>query len=426
MAPAGSFAALSAAINAGCDSVYFGVQQLNMRARSSHNFSLEELKEVADMCKKAGIKSYVTMNTLLYEHDMSLMHRIMDTAKEAGISSVIVQDMAAIQYAQEIDMPIQASTQLSISNFATVKFYSQFVDTIVLARELDLDMVKSICDKVKKEDLRGPSGEPVKIEVFVHGALCIAPSGRCQMSLLQSNTSAQRGACLQECRKAYKVIDQETGHEMQLENEYILSPKDLCCLPFLDRMVDAGVSVFKIEGRGRSPQYVDTVISVYREATDAIDAGNFTEEKKKDWMDRLNSVFNRGYCDGYYLGKKLPEWSGYSGNRSVDERVFVGLVKHYYPKPKVAELKIQAQEIRQGDRLVIMGRTTGVVYGSVDSMRSEDEKPIKASGKSNIVTVTLDETVRENDKIYLLRKRTSCHRSRSSIKEKNVLDAIHA
>lgn len=406
MAPVGSFASLEAAINSGCDSIFFGVNQLNMRARSSHNFSIEEMQKVAEKCKKAKIKSYITLNTLLYEHDMSLMQKIISEAKNAGINAIIVQDMAAIQYASEIGMNIQASTQLSISNYASVKFYSKFADTIVLAREVDLNMMKSICDKIKEDDLRGPSGELVKIEVFVHGALCIAQSGRCQMSLLQFNTSAQRGACLQECRKKYKVIDEETGKEMQVANDgYIMSPKDLCCLPFLDRLIETGVSVLKIEGRGRSPQYVDKVVKVYREAVDAIYENTFTEEKVNEWMKELDSVYNRGFTDGYYLGKQLPDWSGQSGNKSSEERVFVGKVNHYFPKAKVAELDVQAFEISKGDKLVIMGDNTGVVYQEISSMKLDEEFVVK-SGKQNLVTIPIERRVRKNDKVYMLKKRS--------------------
>lgn len=406
MAPAGSFAALTAAIEAGADSIYFGVQQLNMRARSSINFTLEDLKEIADTCKKAGVKSYVTLNTLLYDHDLLLMQEIIKTAKEAGITSVIIQDVAALQYAGSIGMPIQASTQLSISNYESVKFYAQFADTIVLAREVDLSSIKEICKRIREDDLRGPSGELIKIECFVHGALCVAQSGRCQMSLLQTNTSAQRGACLHECRKEYRITDEETGEELKLRNGYIMSPKDLCCLPFLDRLVDAGISVFKIEGRGRSPQYVDTVVGVYREAVDAIEDGTFNKEKVKDWMERLSTVYNRGFSEGYYLGKKLPDWTEDAGNKSTDERVFVGQVEHHFPKAGVAEINVQAHEVRKGDKLVLMGKTTGVVYHTIEEMM-KDEKFIEASGKPAIVTIKLPETVRANDKVYLLRKRNA-------------------
>lgn len=405
MAPVGSFESLSAAINAGCDSIYFGVEQLNMRARAAHNFTLEELAEVAETCQKAGVKSYVTMNTLLYDHDLNLMKRILDKAKACGISAAIIQDVAALQYASEIGLPVHASTQLSISNFESVKFYAKFADTIVLAREVDMKMIKQICEKVEKEKVVGPSGNLVKIEIFVHGALCVAQSGRCQMSLLQSNTSAQRGACLQECRKKYKVIDEETGHEMVIDNQYILSPKDLCALPFLDKVLDAGVSVLKIEGRGKTPDYVDTVVRVYKEARDAVSQGSFSNEKVEEWMKKLEAVYNRGFTDGYYLGKKLPDWSKSSGNKSTDERIFAGLISHYFDKSQIAELDLQAHEIKKGDRLVIIGKSTGVVYADVNEMKKDDEF-IENSGKRTQVTLPLSTKVRKNDKVYLLKTRT--------------------
>lgn len=405
MAPVGSFESLSAAINAGCDSIYFGVEQLNMRARAAHNFTLEEVGEVAETCKKAGVKSYVTMNTLLYDHDLNLMKRILDKAKACGINAAIIQDIAALQYASEIGLPVHASTQLSISNFESVKFYAKFADTIVLAREVDMKMIKQICEKVEEEKIVGPSGNLVKIEIFVHGALCIAQSGRCQMSLLQSNTSAQRGACLQECRKKYKVIDEETGHEMLIDNQYILSPKDLCALPFLDKVLDTGVSVLKIEGRGKTPDYVDTVVRVYKEARDAVLDGTFTNEKVEEWMKKLEAVYNRGFTDGYYLGKKLPDWSKNSGNKSSDERIFAGLISHYFDKSQIAELDLQAHEIKKGDRLVIIGKSTGVVYADVNEMKKDDEF-VENSGKQTQVTLPLSTKVRKNDKVYLLRTRT--------------------
>ncbi|OIO15147.1 MAG: collagenase [Helicobacteraceae bacterium CG1_02_36_14] len=403
MAPVGSFEALRAAIQAGADSVYFGVKQLNMRARSSHNFSLEELKEVKSICKKAGIKAYVTLNTLLYQHDLILMRQIIDSAKNAGIDAVIVQDIAAIQYAKEIGMPIHASTQLSISNIEAVRFYANYADTIVLAREVDMDMMKEICNTVKKDKIKGPSGKLVKIEVFVHGALCIAQSGRCQMSLLQTNTSAQRGACLQECRKSYRIIDDETGLEMRLEkNGYVMSPKDLCALPFLDKLIETGVDVCKIEGRSKSADYVYKVVKVYKEAVIAISKNEFTQEKIENWMTELKSVFNRGFCDGYYLGKTLPEWTESKGNKASEERLFVGQVLHYFPKPRIAELKIQANELKIGDKIVILGNTTGVEYGEITSMM-KDEKKIKKSGKPAEVTIPFEKTVRKNDQVFLLR-----------------------
>lgn len=399
MAPVGSYEALTAAIKAGADSVYFGVQQLNMRARSAANFTLDDLREIADTCNKAGVNSYLTVNTILYDHDLNLMRAIIDTAKKANVSAIIAQDMAAILYANKVGQTVHISTQLSISNFEAVKFYAQFADTVVLAREVDLDSIAAICKKIKEEGVRGPSGNLVKIEIFVHGALCIAQAGRCQMSLLQSNTSAQRGACLHECRKMYEVKDIETGHELHIRDSYILSPKDLCALPFLDRLIDAGVAVLKIEGRGRSAQYVDVVTRVYKEARDAILANEFTKEKKDAWMEQLRSVYNRDFCDGYYLGKPLPEWSGYSKNRSTDERIFVGHVTHYFQKAGIAEIAIDAHEIKKGDHLVIMGKTTGVMYVDADSVRKDDDS-------SKLVTVPVPDRVRLNDKVYLLIKRT--------------------
>jgi len=404
MAPVGSFDALTAAIEAGCGSVYFGVEQLNMRSRASYNFSIEEIKEVADVCKKAGVRSYITMNTLLYEHDLILMKKIIDAAYEAGVDAAIVQDVAALQYASQVGLGVHASTQLSISNFQSVKFYAKFADTIVLAREVDLDMMKAICERVVSENVCGPSGNLVKIEVFVHGAICIAQSGRCQMSLLQNNTSAQRGSCLQECRHQYEVKDLETGKSMEIRGGYIMSPKDLCAMPFLDRVVDTGVSVLKIEGRGRSPQYVDTVVRAYKEAVDAIFDGNFNKETINGWMKKLEAVYNRGFTDGYYLGKELPDWSEAYGSKATDERVFVGLVNHYFPRPKIAEFNVQANVVKKGDRLVIMGKTSGVVYANVAEMK-RDEEFIEESNRSDLVTVPIEERVRKGDKIYILRKR---------------------
>lgn len=403
MAPVGSFEALGAAIEAGCNSIYFGVAQLNMRTRAAHNFTLEELKEVADRCKAAGIRSYITLNVLLYEHDLAMMRKIVDTAKEAGISAIIAQDIAAIQYARQIGMSVQASTQLSISNFESVKFYAQFADTIVLAREVDLPMMKRICDGIISEQVKGPAGELVRIEVFVHGALCIAQSGRCHMSLLQNNTSAQRGACLQECRRKYRVIDDETGKEMVVDNEYIMSPKDLCALPFLDALIDTGVSVLKIEGRGRSPVYVSTVVRVYREAADAVLNGTFTREKVTEWMKQLETVYNRGFTDGYYLGRKLPEWSGDPGNHATEERVFVGNVVHYYGRVGIAEIEIQANEIKKGDKYALMGKVTGLIQGNVEEMKIDDQF-VEQSGKGVIITMRVPRLVHRNDKLYLIRK----------------------
>lgn len=412
MAPCGSFEALTAAIQAGADSIYFGVQQLNMRARASHNFTLEEMAEVAKTCKKVGVRSYITLNTLLYDHDLHLMQKIMRAAKKAGIDAVIVQDFAAIEYANKIGMPIHASTQLSISNFEAVKHFAQYADTVVLAREVDLKMMAEIVKRIKDEKVCGPSGELVRIEVFVHGALCIAQAGRCQMSLLTTNTSAQRGACLHECRKMYRVHDEETGHDLRVQGPYILSPKDLCALPFLDKLTEAGIGVFKIEGRGRDPHYVDTVTRVYREAVDGISENKFTKKNVEKWVNQLRSVYNRDFCDGYYLGKPLPEWSGYSGNRSTDERIFVGKVAHYFRKAGVAEIDVQAHAIEAGDRLVFMGKTTGVLKVKVESMEREHQA-IQKSEKSDRIAIKVPSRVRLSDKVYILTKRDELDKDHS-------------
>ncbi|MFC1748446.1 peptidase U32 family protein [Pseudomonadota bacterium] len=404
MAPVGSFPALTAAIKAGASSVFFGVQQLNMRSRSSHNFKLEDIGKIVKQAEKSGVKTYVTLNTIVYDHDIALMQAILKKAKDTGVDAVIAADMATVQYATEIGLPIHASTQLSISNFEAVKFYSRYADIVVLAREVDLKMMKSITDRIKKEDLRGPSGELIKIEVFVHGALCIAQSGRCQMSLLQTNTSAQRGACLQECRKKYRVIDDETGKEMIIDNEYVMSPADLCTISFVDKLIEAGVSIFKIEGRGRSPEYVDTIVRTYREAVDSVADGTYTEEKVTEWTVRMSKVFNRGFTDGYYLGKALPDWSGKYGSHSKDERIFAGLVNHYFTKARVAEINLQASPIKKGDKLVLMGNTTGVTYCDAGSIRIDDKQVTEAKNPSTI-TIPLDEKVRKNDKVYIIKER---------------------
>jgi U32 family peptidase len=404
MAPCGSFAAMQAAINAGCNSVYFGVTQLNMRARAAHNFEIADLKEIGEMGAKAGIRTYIALNTLMYDHDMDLMRKLVSAAKDAGISAVIVADMAAMQFASEIGMEIQASTQLSISNYESVKFYSKFVDTVVLAREVDMKMMTNICDNIKKDKLCGPNGDLIKVEVFVHGALCIAQSGRCQMSLLQNNTSAQRGACLQECRRKYRVIDEETNKEMVLDNGHILSPEDLCCLPFLDELLATGVSILKIEGRGKSPDYVDTTVRIYKEAAEAVENGEFTDEKVKDWMSALEGVYNRGFSPGYYLGRPLPTISSDPGNKSKNERIFVGLVNHYFSKAKIAEVNLQASPLKLGDKIAVMGHSTGIVYSDVDSIM-EDEKNLDFADNPAMVTVPINDRVRKNDKVYIIRER---------------------
>ncbi len=397
LAPVGSFESLSAAINAGCDSVYFGVNQLNMRVRSSYNFSLDELYEIADICRKAKIKSFVTLNVVLYNHDLPLMRKIIDTAKDAGIDAIISQDMASISYANSVGMSVHASTQLSISNIESIRFYSQFVDVIVLAREVDMKMMKEICTQCKNEDIRGKSGKPIAIEAFVHGALCVAQSGRCQMSLLQSNTSAQRGACLQECRKKYIITDEETGQQLGVDGSYVMSPKDLCTLPFLDKLVDTGVVALKIEGRARSPLYVSVVTKVYKDAVIAICEGRFDDAFIERGMAELSSVYNRGFCDGYYLGMALPEWTNARGNVAKDELIYCGKIVHFYPKASVLELNAEAYKISGGENFVITGKTTGVVKGQiVDPVYDETTKTY---------TFKVEEKVRKGDQLFILKER---------------------
>ncbi len=406
LSPVGSFASLTAAIQAGCDSVFFGIEQLNMRARSSDNFTIEDLEKISEQCKNAKVNTYITLNTILYDHDLNLMKKIIDKAKETSITAIIIQDIAAMQYAREIGISVHGSTQLSVSNFESVKFYAQFCDTIVLAREVDLEMIKKICTNVKEQNIKGPNGKLVKIEIFIHGALCIAQSGRCQMSLITSNTSAQRGACLQECRKKYKIIDEETGNEMIVDNQYIMSPQDLCCLPFLDKIIESGVSVLKIEGRGRSPDYVYTVTQVYKEALEAIKNKNFTKEKIEEFMTRLKSVYNRGFCDGYYLGKKIPDFSNSSGSQATEERIFAGLVSHYYSKVKIAEIKLQAYDLKKGDKITIMGDTTGIIYEEINEIMF-NENFVEIASRGSLITIPCQYTARKNDKVYILKKKNA-------------------
>ncbi|MDO9037799.1 MAG: peptidase U32 family protein, partial [Lutibacter sp.] len=332
MAPAGSFESLQAALDNGADSIYFGVEQLNMLARASINFTMDDLKEISARCKAKNVRTYLTLNTIIYDHDLSVVKTLLQKAKEADITAVIAMDQAVIASARAIGMEVHISTQINVTNIETVKFYAMFADTMVLSRELSLRQVKKITEQIVKDDVRGPSGNLLEIEIFGHGALCMAVSGKCYMSLHSSNSSANRGACKQNCRKKYTVIDQETGFEMELDNEYIMSPKDLCTIDFLDQIEDAGVKVLKIEGRGRAPEYVANVIKCYRDAIDSIEAGTYNREKVISWMLDLEKVYNRGFWSGYYLGQKLGEWSNGSGSHATQKKVYVGKGMHYFPK----------------------------------------------------------------------------------------------
>lgn len=399
MAPAGSFEALMAAIQAGADSVYFGIEQLNMRAKSSINFTLEDLREIAHRTQEYGVKSYITLNTIIYDHDIRLMKTIVDAAKEAGITAIIASDLAVINYANSAGMEVHISTQLNVTNVETVKFYSHFADVMVLSRELSLKQVKMITEAIRREDIRGPKGELIAIEIFGHGALCMAVSGKCYLSLHTHNSSANRGACVQNCRRTYKVIDLEDGHELEIDNEYIMSPKDLNTIDILDQVVDAGIKVLKIEGRGRSADYVYTTVKCYREALDAIAEGSYSKEKAGEWMERLASVFNRGFWNGYYLGQKLGEWTDTSGSKATQRKVYIGKGVKYFPKIGVAEFKMEAGSFRVGDRILITGPTTGVHETEVKEIRVELE-PVEEAQKGVNCSIPVEVKIRPSDKLY--------------------------
>ncbi len=399
MAPAGNFESLQAALDNGADSIYFGVEQLNMRARASINFTLDDLQEISTRCSAKNVRTYLTLNTIIYDHDLSIVKTLLQKAKDADITAVIAMDQAVIATARAIGMEIHISTQINITNIETVKFYAMFADTMVLSRELSLRQVKKITEQIVKEDVKGPSGNLVEIEIFGHGALCMAVSGKCYMSLHNHNSSANRGACKQNCRKKYTVIDQETGVEMELDNEYIMSPKDLCTIDFLDQIVDVGVKVLKIEGRGRAPEYVAQVIRCYRDAIDSIETESYSKEKVISWMLDLEKVYNRGFWSGYYLGQKLGEWSKGSGSHATQKKVYLGKGMHYFPKAKVGEFKIEAYDMTVGDTILITGPTTGAKEMKVLEMYVNDETGTKAS-KGDSCTIPLEFRIRPSDKLY--------------------------
>lgn len=399
MAPAGGFDSLQAALDNGADSIYFGVDQLNMRARATMNFTLGDLEEIAERCSEKGVRSYLTLNAIIYNHDLSLIKTVVNRVKESGVTAIIASDQAVIGYAKSQGVDVHISTQLNVTNIETVKFYSLFANVMVLSRELSLRQVKEICDDVIKEDVRGPNGELVKIEVFGHGALCMAVSGKCYLSLHTSNSSANRGACVQNCRRKYKVIDLEDGHELEIDNEYIMSPKDLCTIDFLDQLIDTGISVLKIEGRGRAPEYVATTIKAYREAIDACHEGTYTPEKVKEWFSRLEKVYNRGFWGGYFLGQELGDWTDSSGSKATVKKVFLGKGLHYYGKPKIGEFKIEAQYLTKGDSIIITGPTTGVIETTVGEMRVDNEE-VDTAKRGDEVTFQIDKVIRSSDKLY--------------------------
>jgi putative protease len=401
MAPAGSYEALMAAVKGGADSVYFGVEQLNMRTKSTHNFTVEDLPEIARICKENGLKSYLTLNTIVYDHDISLMKRIVDSAKESGITAVIASDHAVMNYGKKIGIPIHISTQANITNIDTVEFYSAYADVMVMARELSLLQVEMINKEIARREVTGPSGKLVRTEVFGHGALCMAVSGKCYLSLHSNFSSANRGACVQNCRKSYIVTDKEDGVEFEVDNEYIMSASDLCTIDFLDKVIAAGVAVLKIEGRGRSADYVYTTTKCYREAIDAYYEGTFSEEKVADWKERLSTVFNRGFWDGYYLGRQMGEWSDNPGSKATKRKVYIGKGMKYYETAGIGEFYIEAQGVKIGDELLITGPTTGVVETVLTQMRVDDE-PAELAKRGVTITFPVNEKVRPSDKLYKL------------------------
>ena len=399
MAPAGNFESLQAALDNGADSVYFGVEQLNMRARASINFTLDDLIEIAARCKAKNVRTYLTLNTIIYDHDLSIVKTLLKKAKEADISAVIAMDQAVIAMARQEGIEVHISTQINITNIETVKFYAMFADTVVLSRELSLRQVKKITEQIEKEQIKGPAGRLLEIEIFGHGALCMAVSGKCYMSLHSHNSSANRGACKQNCRKKYTVIDQETGFEMELDNEYIMSPKDLCTIDFLDQVADAGIKVLKIEGRGRAPEYVASVIRSYRQAIDALAEGTYDKEKVIGWMLELEKVYNRGFWNGYYLGQKLGEWSKGSGSHATQKKVYVGKGLHFFPKANIGEFKLEAFDLKIGDQILITGPTTGAKELTIKEMYVNDEKG-EAAKRGDNITLPLEFRIRPSDKLY--------------------------
>ena len=399
MSPAGSWESLQAAIQGGANSVYFGIEQLNMRAKSSNNFTLKDLVEISSLCNAKNIKTYITLNTIIYDHDLILMKKIINAAKHAEINAIIASDQAVIGYASSIQMEVHISTQTNITNIETIRFYSHFADVIVLSRELSLYQIKKITKEIEKQQIKGPSGKLMQIEIFAHGALCVAVSGKCYMSLHTTNSSANRGACTQNCRKTYTVTDKEDGHQFEIDNEYIMSPKDLCTIGFLDQVLEAGTNILKLEGRGRSPEYVKTTTQCYREAADSYLNGTYTKEKIEKWMTKLKTVYNRGFWDGYYLGQKLGEWSKTHGSKATTKKMYLGKAKKYFTNLRVAEFDLESFSLNKGDNILITGKTTGVVETIVGEMRLND-KLVKDVKKGDNFSMKLDYTVRQSDKLY--------------------------
>ena len=399
MAPVGSYESLAAAIQAGADSVYFGLEHLNMRSKSSLNFTIDDLKTITEQCRNNGIKTYLTLNTVMFDRDIPLMKTLVDAAKENNVSALIASDQSVIEYGKSQGMEIHLSTQINISNYSALKFYAPFADVVVLARELNLDQVSEIAGQIGRDQLKGPSGELIKLEMFSHGALCMATSGKCYMSLHQYNSSANRGACLQGCRRSYVVTEKETGDELLIDNEYIMSPKDLCTIGFVDKLLAAGVSVLKIEGRARPPEYVKTTVRCYKEAVQSVFDGSYGEDKILAWTAQLKTVFNRGFWDGYYLGQRLGEWSEVYGSKASRKKVYIGKGMNYFDRLGVAEFLMETKELEIGDQVLITGPTTGVLEFVIEDMRVEDQ-PVKKVEKGSRFSMKTDQKIRRSDKLY--------------------------
>ena len=399
MAPVGSRESLAAAIQAGADSVYFGVGQLNMRSHSANHFTLDDLHDIVAICQEHNMKTYLTVNTIIYDNDLDTMRQIIDAARIAGVSAVIASDVAVMAYCRQVGVEVHLSTQLNISNVEALKFYAQFADVSVLARELTMPQVKHIHEQIEAQHIVGPNGDPIRIEMFWHGALCMAVSGKCYMSLDAANRSANRGQCVQVCRRSYTVTDNETGHQLEIDNKYVMSPKDLKTIRFIDKMMDAGVRVFKIEGRARGPEYVYTVVSCYKEAIRAVLDGSFTEERKDAWDERLATVFNRGFWDGYYQGQTMGEWNDSYGSLATERKVLVGKVTKYFSRLGVGEIAVQASTFKQGDKLLITGNTTGAMYLHATEIHG-DNGVISEAPQHTLVSVPVPDKVRPNDKVF--------------------------
>jgi U32 family peptidase len=399
MAPAGSYDSLVAAAQGGADSVYFGVEQLNMRAGSSNNFTINDLPNIVSICKEKGLKSYLTLNVIVYDNEIQQMKEIVDAAAQSGVTAIIASDLSVINYAFSKGVEIHLSTQLNITNIEAIKFYSRWADVVVLARELNLDQVRQITESIREENIRGPKGELIRIEMFAHGALCMAISGKCYLSLHENNKSANRGECYQTCRKAYIVSEKESGNELEVDNEYIMSPKDLCTIGFLDQIIEAGTRVLKIEGRARSAEYVKVVSACYDEAIKSIPDGTYSEEKITDWTTKLSTVFNRGFWNGYYLGQKMGEWTGSYGSSATMRKLYIGKITNYFTNIGVAEIKLESGDLEKGDKIIITGPTTGVVEYTTDEIRVDLKVTDKAL-KGELCSIKSDIYFRRSDKVY--------------------------